>query len=254
MTKEKVSGIDSNHEIEEFLQEYIVEKVISGYKASTTEIKNGVDNIEEIIKSVKNSSNTTSQDISVLKNNDDTMLVDIDGIKNSINKMNNKIEAAIKSQTEIKGIIPNDDKIIEALSSKWTITISEKLEPMQSDMAKLITDVSELDEAIVKLSEEIRKLPNVDELLQNKYKLISDEISKLEELLNCQSESVSSILERIDQVNNQVVEKNNELLKNDSIIVQGIGELKQKMNWLWITVGVDTVLIIGLCVALLCRS
>ena len=244
MTKEKVSGIDSNHEIEEFLQEYIVEKVISGYEASTTVIKDSVNDIKEKIESFKNSSSVENSDIGKLLQNDETLSGSIDDITEKIKKLDRNIGKAINYQK---------DKIIEALSSKRTITISEKLEPMQSDMVKLITDVSELEEAIAKLAEEIRKLPNVDELLQNKYKLISDEISKLEELLNCQSESISSILESIDQVNNQVVEKNNELLKNDSIIVQGIGELKQKMNWLWITVGVDTVLIIGLCVALLCR-
>lgn len=253
MTKAKGTVIDSDHEIEEFLQEYIVEKVTSGYEASTTVIKDGVSEIAEIIKSLKNSSNATNQDISVLIKNDDAMLGDIDEIVGSINKMIKRIETAIKSQTEIKGIIPNDDKIIEALSTKWTVTISEKLDPMHSDIDKLLADVTELREGIAMLSEEIRTLPNVDEILQEKYTLISGELSKLEELLNCQNEKISATIAKIDQVNDQVAEKNDELLKNDSIIVKGIGDLNQKIKWLWITVGVDTVLIVGLFVALLCR-
>ena len=56
MTKAKSSVIDSDHEIEEFLQEYIVEKVKSGYEASTTiirdkEIKTQEINFNELIKS-----------------------------------------------------------------------------------------------------------------------------------------------------------------------------------------------------------
>lgn len=247
MTKAKSSVIDSDHEIEEFLQEYIVEKVKSGYEASTTIIRDSMSEIAEIIKTVKNSSNVTNQDIAVLIKNDDAMLDDIGEIVESINKM---IETVIKSQTEIKGIIPNDGKIIETLSIKWAVTISEKLDPIQADMTKLLADVTELGEGIAVLSEEIRTLPNVDELLQEKYTLISGELLKLEELLNCQHEKISAT---IAQVNDKVTEKNDELLKNNSIIVKGIGDVNQKIKWLWITVGVDTVLIVGLFVALLCR-
>ena len=206
MTKAKSSVIDSDHEIEEFLQEYIVEKVKSGYEASTTIIRDSMSEIAEIIKTVKNSSNVTNQDIAVLIKNDDAMLDDIGEIVESINKM---IETVIKSQTEIKGIIPNDDKIIETLSIKWAVTISEKLDPIQADMTKLLADVTELGEGIAVLSEEIRTLPNVDELLQEKYTLISGELLKLEELLNCQHEKISAT---IAQVNDKVTEKNDELL------------------------------------------
>lgn len=69
-------------------------------------------------------------------------------------------------------------------------------------------------------------------------------------MLNCQHEKISAT---IAQVNDKVTEKNDELLKNNSIIVKGIGDVNQKIKWLWITVGVDTVLIVGLFVALLCR-
>ena len=87
MTKAKSSVIDSDHEIEEFLQEYIVEKVKSGYEASTTIIRDSMSEIAEIIKTVKNSSNVTNQDIAVLIKNDDAMLDDLGESVQSINKM-----------------------------------------------------------------------------------------------------------------------------------------------------------------------
>ena len=143
MTKAKGTVIDSDHEIEEFLQEYIVEKVTSGYEASTTVIKDGVSEIAEIIKSIKNSSNATNQDISVLIKNDDAMLGDIDGIVESINKMIKRIEEF--KQLCIKNIM--DEDMIKNMSPDELRLIQLSLELVQ-DCTEIMGEQTRLLESM----------------------------------------------------------------------------------------------------------
>lgn len=66
LAKNNTTTIDSDHEIEAFLQEYIVGKVIAGYEVNSKEVIGAVNELQQKINSIKNSSNTTNQDISSL--------------------------------------------------------------------------------------------------------------------------------------------------------------------------------------------
>lgn len=229
VTKAELSLIDSDHEIEEFLQEFVVEKVTSKYEENIKSIKEDVNKINEIIK---NSSNATTRDIDTITGIVRDLCLELSDIDDILKKIK-KIDTAINDQTGIiNDKIQNYDNIIEDLPKKWT----EKLNPMQSDVTKLLSCVTELGNGIASLSEEILgKLP------------------QYEESLNCQYGNITAIKENVDQVNKQVSVNNDKLLKNDSLIVNSIVDLNQKMKWMWITVGADTLLIVGLFISLLCR-
>ena len=62
--------------------------------------------------------------------NDNVLLEDVNGIVESVKKVIQKVEMAISSQSEIKGIIPNEQKIIEALSVMLRDLIEEKILPI----------------------------------------------------------------------------------------------------------------------------
>lgn len=253
MTKDKETTIDSDHEIEEFLQEFIVEKVTSGYEVYMTEIKEGVNELREQLFSIKNTSNTINQDISRHIINDENLLGDVDDITESLKKTDKKVDTVIKLQSEIKGIIPTDEKIIEALSIKWETIIDEKIVPIQADISNCITTVSTL-------SNEIDGVPKMMEILSatiqeilSKVESVDSELNSLKELLRVEQVNIGVIENVTKRIEESINNRSDDFLKNDEIILQVIRKLNQKTNFLWITVGIDTALILGLLIAYICK-
>lgn len=249
MTEDKAAMVDSDHEIEEFLQEFIVEKVTSRYETSMIVIKDGISELREKITSIKNTNNTTNQDISVLIKNDNALMGDVDGIAESVKKISKKVETVIMSQSEIKSLIPNDEKIIEELSVKWT----EMIVPVQVDISNCIDEVSELANAIGEVTEKIEILQTIGQDIQGKFEVVVAELNSLKEILQAGQISINEIANVAKRIEDDVSEKSEELLKNDGIILQGIHELNQKTKFLLVTVGIDTILIFLLLIAFICK-
>ena len=66
MANDETIMFDGDHEIEEFLQKYIVEKVLVGVNENITQINDTVSNLNYDLKSIENACNTTNMNLAML--------------------------------------------------------------------------------------------------------------------------------------------------------------------------------------------
>lgn len=241
--------IDSDHEIEEFLQTYIVEKITSGYEAVTAEIKQGVCELREKVNSIKNAGNSTNQDVSVLLGNDKFIKDDTNQIIEDIKKLAKKIESLIKLQSEIKLAIPDEAKIADALTPVWKEIVEKKTLLIQNDISRCFDEIVALCsqfENIIRINE---AQLSTNESFDKKIGKIEDLFSDIIDLIKNEKEDVIQSIESRNQVVKLIDEKTTELLSNDKMIVQELSNFYNKAKWLWIVIGVDTIIIAGVLIA-----
>lgn len=247
------TSIDADHEIEEFLQTYIVEKIISGYKEKLETIETGVDELQDLIKKLKNANNTTNVDIAKLIENDKEFLENWDEINKKAKDVDKNIKAIMKSQKEITSAIPNDEKIIESLSNKWIEISNKKIAPIQKDILACIEDVLELSNVVCGVARKVDLLPVIMCEAQSKFKEILIELSKLNNLLQAEQVSIHEIINVTKKIEESISKKGEVILENGNMIMNEIQRLNRKFSFLWITVGINSLLILGLLVAFICK-
>lgn len=245
MAKEKMPVIDSDHEIEEFLQTYIVEKITSGYEAVTTEIKQGVCELREKVNSIKNAGNSTNQDVSVLLRNDEFIQDNTNQIKEDTEKLTRKVESLINLQSEIKLSLPDEVKIADALTPVLKEIVEEKTLSIQNDIFRCFDEdvLYSRFENIIRNEAQLSTNESTDKMIRK----IEEHLSDFMKLVKSEKEDVIQFIESRNQVVKLIDEKTTELSSNDKMIK--LSNFYNNAKLLWIVIGIDTIIIAGVLIA-----
>ncbi len=239
MAKDNITAIDSDHEIEAFLQEYIVEKVLEGYEEKSKELADLVNALQKDVDSVKGSSKTTNQNVDDLTTKSNELLGDVEELRDSVKDTTKKVDNA---KDDIKKNIISEEKMRELLSSE-SATILDVFTPIQSELKNNFENVID----------QLNLLDSDEGEIKQKCVEISSQIQDVNNVINEGTEQLLDVVQLLNQSKENTLNCKEKIFQNNGLIVQGITNINQKIKMLYIVIGIDTVIILGLLLAVLLK-
>ena len=211
------------------MQKYIVEKVLVGVDKNVAQINGSVSDLIQKLESIENACKTIDINLTMLFKKNDNVPSDISDILTTLDEIKKQVKTLKKIPESIKQFVPKEDVILESMTSRWHESIAPINEKVL-DLEKVFQNV-------------IENVSNMDHTTKNGLENVNNEFVNLKELLNIEKEELNQIAEIVNT-------KNETLHQNDIGILKELQQLRQTTKYLWMTIGVNVVLVIGVLLAL----
>ena len=241
MSGNKTSSVDADHEIQEFLQKCIIEKINFNNDEQTTEIKSDLDNIKNNISSTKASTDTIGMDISSLKEQ-------VEEISELVTELEQKSNTIISLERGIRTNLPNDETITSSIVNELSGFEKNSIIPIKEDLVKCRDEVHRLNDVLEQLSQLSNLLNNTNGAVQNNYEKQCEEFSSLSEANKLTMEKMGKWFETLDEKGNYTNSQIAEIQSSEQRLNGEINDISKTLRMLWLVSALNIIFVIILVV------
>ena len=227
MSGKKLSSVDADHEIQEFLQECIVEKINNNNDGQTTEIKSELVKLGDNVKSVKSSTGTIDMNVSGL-------LQQVKDLGDLAAELEQKSDSIIKLEREIRTNLQNNETITNSIVDELNGLEKDSIDPIKEDLGKCRAEVLRLNDVLEELSQLNDLLNKVNDTTKNNYQKQCEDYSSLSEKHKSTMEMMERRFESLDEKNNNTNSQLSDIQSSEQNLSNSISEISQTVKRVWV--------------------